>query len=85
MPNKNYLKGVRKERAIVNNARKRGLLAFRSAGSHSPVDVVIVNKKQKLIEFIQCKPNDMSENAKTKLEEEQKELNDCYLCVFIVK
>ena len=43
--NKNYLKGVRKERKIVNIARNEGKLAFRSAGSHSPIDVFILDKK----------------------------------------
>ena len=36
----NYTKGASLERNIVNHFRSKGLLAFRSAGSHSPVDVV---------------------------------------------
>ena len=55
MPNKNYRKGYRKERQIVNEARERGCIAFRSAGSHSPIDVCIINKKYKTIQFLQCK------------------------------
>ena len=55
MTNKNYLKGVRFERKIMNNARNEGLLSFRTAGSHSPIDVVIINEKFKRIELIQCK------------------------------
>jgi len=85
MPNKNYLKGVRKERKLVNNARAEGKLSFRSAGSHSPIDVVIIDKKEKIIEFIQCKPDNMSNNAKLRLITEHKELNNIFNCSFTVK
>ncbi len=40
----NYQRGYEIERKIVNEHRKAGDIAFRSAGSHSPVDVVYVNK-----------------------------------------
>jgi len=75
MPNKNYLKGVRKERKLVNEARERGLLSFRSAGSHSPIDVVIVDKEDRRITFVQCKPDSMSRNQRAKIEKEQERLN----------
>lgn len=55
MPNKNYLKGVRLERKIVSDAKRRGCIAFRSAGSHSPIDVIIINPNKNSIKFIQCK------------------------------
>lgn len=55
MPNSNYVKGVRKERKIVNANKKLGKIAFRSAGSHSPVDVVVIDVKKREIRFIQCK------------------------------
>jgi len=55
MPNKNYVKGVRFERKLVNQARAEGLIAFRSAGSHSPIDVVIIDKFKRKIDLIQCK------------------------------
>lgn len=84
MPNKNYIKGVRKERAIVNAARKRGLIAFRSAGSHSPIDCIIINTKLKSVRFIQAKPDSMPEAQKKRLEEEHKELNDFFKCCFQV-
>lgn len=84
MPNYNYNKGVRKERAIVNAARKRGLIAFRSAGSHSPIDCVIINIKLKSVRFIQSKPDSMSKNKRKQLAEEHKELNDLYKCCFQV-
>ena len=67
MPNKAYLKGVRKERKLVNRARANKLLAFRSAGSHSPIDVVIIDKYHRKVRFIQCKPDDMAQSAKERL------------------
>lgn len=67
MPNSNYLRGVRKERAFVNEAREQGKIAFRSAGSHSPIDVCIIDPINKKIEFIQCKPGNFSERDKEKI------------------
>lgn len=85
MPNKNYIKGVRKERAIVNAARKRGLIAFRSAGSHSCIDCVIINVELKSVRFIQSKAGDaMTRKARLKLADEHKDLNDLFKCCFQV-
>jgi len=67
LPNKAYLKGVRKERKLVNKARANKLLAFRSAGSHSPIDVVIIDKYHRKVRFIQCKPDDMAQSEKERL------------------
>lgn len=67
MPNYNYLKGVRKEREIVNKAREMGLIAFRSAGSHSPIDVCIVDVRNRLIRFVQCKPDSFTDKQKEKI------------------
>lgn len=70
MPNKNYVKGVRKERLLVNNARMIGEIAFRSAGSHSPIDVCTIDNVSKTIRFFQCKPESMSPKQKEKIYEE---------------
>ncbi len=75
MPNRNYLKGVRKERKIVNEARERGLISFRSAGSHSPIDVCIIDKLARVIRFVQCKPDDFSSSKTFDLLLEQQDLN----------
>lgn len=53
--NYNYQKGVRLERKIVNSAKDLGLIAFRSAGSHSKIDVCIINPILKQVRFIQSK------------------------------
>ena len=63
MPNRNYIKGIIYERKIVNDAREKGLLAFRSAGSHSPVDVVILDKINKIVYFIQAKNKKTNDNT----------------------
>ena len=58
MPNKNYLKGRRKEWKTCKELKEDGfIIAQRSAGSHSPIDVFAINKEKKLIKFIQCKPD----------------------------
>lgn len=67
MPNKNYIKGVKKERMIVNSFRNLGHIAFRSAGSHSPIDVCCINQVDKEIYFFQCKPDTMSEKKKNEI------------------
>jgi len=78
LPNRNYLKGVRKERMIVNEARKKGLISFRSAGSHSIVDVVVIDPLSGLIYFIQCKPKTFSKKARDNLLEQGRMLNRHY-------
>jgi Holliday junction resolvase len=55
-----YEKGVRFEREVVNIFKKAGYTAVRTAGSHSPYDVIIwkdtgFNKKIANVAFIQCK------------------------------
>ena len=84
MPNSNYLKGVRKERHYVNLARTLGKIAFRSAGSHSPIDVCIIDLKASTIEFLQCKPDNMSEKKKKEIEDSLTALNNEFLCSFKV-
>ena len=82
MSNKNYLKGVRLERQIVNHARKCGFIAFRSAGSHSPIDCTIIDPKTKRVRFIQAKNLKRSHkplNAKFK---GFSTLSDTYFCTF---
>lgn len=77
MPNANYVKGVRKERKLVNDAREAGLIAFRSAGSHSPIDVCIIDCAARRIHFIQCKTN-ISDNERSLLEKNLEGLNHIF-------
>lgn len=78
MPNKNYVKGRKKEYAIVNKYKAIGCLAFRSAGSHSPIDVVVINPREHEIILIQSKPESMSDNKKEELRESLKFLDGTY-------
>jgi hypothetical protein len=48
MGNPHYLRGVRLERELVNLGRAHGWIAYRSAGSHSCIDVTWVREKDKL-------------------------------------
>ena len=83
--NKNYVKGRAKEYRTMENLRKQGCeIVLRSAGSHSPIDVIGINLKELQVKCIQCKPKSMSKNAKDKLENEFKELNNEFMCSFEV-
>lgn len=81
MTNKNYRKGYEFERQLVNLARGKGLIAFRSAGSHSPIDVVIIDKINKQINLVQCKNTKMKQ---TKLKAAFEEWSDNWKVVFQV-
>ena len=85
MVNKNYKKGANYERKIVNEARRKGFLAFRSAGSHSPVDVVVVNHKTGSLRLIQCKTGEMWKPEINKILKENKHLNGWYKVVFQIR
>ena len=51
----------------MNLFRKEGHISFRSAGSHSPIDVVDIDHEFKIIKFIQCKPDSMSDKEKERI------------------
>jgi hypothetical protein len=48
MPNAHYLRGVRLERELVNLGRAHNWIAYRSAGSHSCIDVTWMREKDKI-------------------------------------
>ena len=81
----NYKRGRRKEYKIVKRYKDFGCLAFRSAGSRSPVDVVVVNSREKEILLIQSKPESMSENKKEELRNSLKFLDGTYKVYSIVE
>lgn len=81
----NYQKGVRKERKFVNEARAEGHIALRSAGSHSPIDVVIIDQRNKQISLLQCKPDNFSASKTEKLMKDYSHLNGFYFVSFDVK
>lgn len=64
MPNQRYKRGANKERRIVKKARDRGDIAFRSAGSHSEFDGVILYWNKREIIFFQSKTGRSYDNLK---------------------
>lgn len=85
--NLNYKRGADKERKIVKKAREDGCIAFRSAGSHSPIDVFILDKTTRVIHLIQCKSSiklkgKIEPRLKEKLEKEWSWLNGAYRLEF---
>ncbi len=67
MSNKHYRKGADKERKLVNEERALGRVAFRSAGSKSPVDVCSIDIVNKHIKLIQAKTYELSELEKKRI------------------
>ena len=56
MPNKNYQKGRRKEYSICDKLRAEGFdIVQRSSGSHSPIDIFAISKRERKILLIQSK------------------------------
>jgi Holliday junction resolvase len=61
MPNKNYVKGRKKEYRLCKELRGLGcVIVQRTAGSHSPIDIIAIDKKRKLIFLVQSKPDGYS-------------------------
>ena len=85
MPNANYVKGRRKEYKVVKQLKEHGFdIAQRSAGSHSPVDIFAIDKINRRIVLVQCKPSSMAKTRRNKILEENKELNGRFEVKFIV-
>jgi len=86
MPNRNYIKGTRFERELVNQARDEGKIAFRSAGSHSTFDVVVIDLSKRTIDFSQCKTgNALTGNKLITMEKEFQKHNGYFDVRFLVK
>ena len=78
----NYKRGARKEYKIVKGLKEKGWnIAQRTAGSHSPIDIIAIHKKAKIIKFIQSKPEKF--NSK-KIYEEMSWLNGKFHIIFEV-
>jgi len=79
---KTYRKGADFERDIVNEAREKGLISFRSAGSHSPIDVCIIDPKRHTIRFIQAKAGKKPTSALIRLRNDLGRWDGEYLVSF---
>ena len=84
MSNKNYIEGRRKEYAVINEERAKGNIAFRTAGSHSFVDVISIDVIARVIKFIQCKSGEFSDVERNKLMFQYREMNNMFRCSFDV-
>ncbi len=83
MTNKAYVKGRNKEYKIVKELKDRGFdIVQRTAGSHSPIDIIAIDKITKVIRLIQAKPEGF--NSK-KLENEFRWLNGMFRVEFYVE
>ena len=68
MPNKNYVAGRRREYIVMEKLRKIGCdIVFRSAGSHSLIDVIGIRHSDARVFLIQCKPPSMKEKEREAL------------------
>lgn len=77
----NYQKGVKLERKLVNKARSEGKIAFRSAGSHSPIDVVIIDTENRVIQLIQCKKGALSSKDRKEVVDRFAGLSDEFMVI----
>jgi len=86
MPNKNYIKGRRKEYKIRQQLIEEGyLIVQRTAGSHSAIDIIAIDPDDRRILFVQAKPDSMVEKNKKALEKEHCYLNGSFYCTFEVR
>lgn len=72
MTNKNYRNGRAKEYRVMKKMKELypNAICLRSAGSHSLVDIVVIDGETQSVKLIQCKPRSMSKQAKTQIERE---------------
>lgn len=81
----NYARGRNKEYRIMRYWRGRGCLAIRSAGSHTPVDVIVINPYDKIIKLIQSKlhgQKNLSERKRNEIIAEGSKLEGDYKVLF---
>jgi Holliday junction resolvase len=85
MPNSNYIKGRKKEYKIIHQLKLKGYdIAQRTAGSHSPFDIIAIDIKDKTIRLIQCKPDTMNSHQQQKIRDENNKLNGLFNVSFSV-
>lgn len=82
--NSHYIKGRKFEYKIVHDEQPDNGFIVRSAGSHSPYDVIVVDKDKKLVKCIQAKViSTTSEIFKGVVSEEIKETVENYKIFFM--
>ena len=85
MANKFYLKGKRKEHKTCKKLKEQGFdIAQRTAGSHSPFDVIAIKFSTSEIRLIQCKPDTLNSHQAQKIRNENINLNGLFNVSFSV-
>ena len=85
MSNKNYLKGRRKEYKICDIYKAKGFdIVQRTAGSHSPFDIIAISVPTQELFLIQCKPKSMSEKKREEILKANENLNGNFKVEFKV-
>jgi len=87
MPNRNYVNGRAREYRAINHLIAAGcseLHTFRSAGSHSEIDVIGIDIERRRIFLLQCKPESLSQSKRDEILERNVELQGEFLVSFEV-
>ena len=79
-----YARGRHKEYRLKKKYEREGCIVIRSSGSHSPVDLVVIDYNEKKIKLIQSKLN-LKYGVKEKLEAENSNLNGVYDVEYIAE
>lgn len=83
MPNKKYEKGRRREYTIKYQLEKEGYeIVQRTAGSHSPFDLIAIDRLTKTIKLVQVKQQNYDKEEK--LNEKWRDLNNVFRVEFEV-
>ena len=92
MPNKKtggaapYRKGQRKELKICKQLKEDGWdIAQRTAGSHSPIDIIAISKEKNMIRLIQSKPDNFGLGKAESIMRQNWWLNGRFLVEFFVE
>ena len=75
MPNKNYKRGVEKERLVIEQLEEVGYIAMRTAGSHGMFDVIATGPS---VRFIQVKRIEKGNNWTSEYNKEVEKMKELY-------
>ena len=81
----NYQRGRNKEYRIVNKLKTQFKIVQRTAGSHSPIDIIAIDPEKKRIRFVQAKLGDFPESQKKKILKEMENLNGKFDVEFVLE
>ena len=85
MVNRNYNKGRKFEYQVAKEYRAMGYISFRTAGSHSPVDVIAIHPKKKKMFLVQCKHGKIYKPEIARILADTKQLNGTFEVDFILE